>query len=110
MDNRINNIELNGDKDEDRNLIPETTYIRFKHSAINDRLSKFSKAKKWLENPLASKGAFSSEETFPQEMAQMNETRKRIKQHLVDMNIVVKKRSFWNSRQSISRKLTMGGV
>ena len=49
------------------------------------------KAKKWLENPLASKGTFPSEEAFQQEVAQMNETCEQIKQHLVDTNIVVKK-------------------
>lgn len=74
MDNRINNIELNGDKDEDRNLIPETTYIRFKHPAINDRLAKFSKAKKWLENPLASKGTFP--ENIIQKFSSLNTTQK----------------------------------
>ena len=82
---------LGYDKDEDGNLIPETIYIRFKHPAINDRLAKFAKAKKWQENLLASKDAFPSEEAFQQEVAQMNETCEQIKQHLVDTNIVVKK-------------------
>ena len=59
--------------------------------AINDRLAKFAKAKKWQENLLASKDAFPSEEAFQQEVAQMNETCEQIKQHLVDTNIVVKK-------------------
>ena len=90
MDDQID-MEIDGDKDEDGNLIPETIYIRFKHPAINDRLAKFAKAKNWQENLLASKDAFPSEEAFQQEMAQMNETCEQIKQHLVDTNIVVKK-------------------
>ena len=51
-----------------------TIYIRFKHPAINDRLAKFAKTKKWQENLLASKDAFPSEEAYQQEVAQMNET------------------------------------
>lgn len=84
-------FQIDGDKDEDGNLIPETIYIHFKHPAINDRLAKFAKTKKWQENLLASKDAFPSEEAFQQEVAQMNETCEQIKQHLVDTNIVVKK-------------------
>lgn len=90
MDEQID-MEIDGDKDEDENLIPETIYIRFKHPAINDRLAKFSKAKKLQENLLASKDAFPNEEAFQQEATQMNETCEQIKQHLVDTNIVVKK-------------------
>lgn len=33
-------LRINGDKN--GNLIPETTYIHFKHLAINDRLAKFA--------------------------------------------------------------------
>lgn len=73
------------------NLIPETIYIRFKHPAINDRLAKFAKTKKWQKNLFASKDTFPSEEAFQQEMAQMNEACEQITQHLVDTNIVVKK-------------------
>ena len=69
MDDQID-MEIDGNKDEDGNIIPETIYIRFKHPAINDRLAKFAKTKK---------------------VAQMNETCEQIKQHLVDTNIVVKK-------------------
>ena len=90
MDDQID-MEIDGDKDEDGNLIPETIYIRFKHPAINKRLAKFAKTKKWQENLLSSKDAFPSEEAFQQEVAQMNETCEQIKQHLVDTNIVVKK-------------------
>ena len=63
MDDQIDK-EIDGDKDEDGNLIPETIYIRFKQSGINDRLAKFAKTKKWQENLLASKDAFQSEEAF----------------------------------------------
>lgn len=92
MDENVD-MEINGDKDEDGNLIPETIQIRFKHPAINDRLAKFAKAKKLQENLLASKDAFPNEEVFQQEVSQMNETCEQIKQHLVDTNIVVKKGS-----------------
>ena len=44
MDDQID-MEIDGDKDEDGNLIPETIYIRFKHPAINNRLAKFAKTK-----------------------------------------------------------------
>ena len=91
VDVSLVSMEIDGDKDEDGNIIPETIYIRFKHPAINDRLAKFAKTKKWQENLLASKDAFPSEEAFQQEVAQMNETCEQIKQHLVDTNIVVKK-------------------
>lgn len=90
MDENVD-MEIDGDKDEDGNLIPETIQIRFKHPVINDRLAKFAKAKKLQENLLASKDAFPNEEVFQQEVYQMNETCEQIKQHLVDTNIVVKK-------------------
>lgn len=90
MDENVD-MEIDGDKDEDGKLIPETIQIRFKHPAINDRLAKFAKAKKLQENLLASKDAFPNEEVFQQEVSQMNETCEQIKQHLVDANIVVKK-------------------
>ena len=90
MDDQID-MEIDGDKDEDGNLIPETIYIRFKHHSINDRIAKLAKTKKLQENLLSAKDAFPSEEAFQQEVAQMNETCEQIKQHLVDTNIVVKK-------------------
>lgn len=84
-------MEIDGEKDKDGNLIPDTIYIRFKHSEINSRLAKFAKAKKLQENLIASKDAFPSEEAFQHEVEQMNETCEQIKQHLVDTNKVVKK-------------------
>lgn len=90
MDEQID-MEIDGEKDKNGNLIPDTIYIRFKHPEINSRLAKFAKAKKLKENLIASKDAFPNEEAFQQEVAQMNETCEQIKQHLVDTNRVVKK-------------------
>ena len=90
MDEQID-MEIDGEKDKDGNLIPDTICIRFKHPEINNRLAKFAKAKKLQENLIASKDAFPSEEAFQHEVEQMNETCEQIKQHLVDTNKVVKK-------------------
>ncbi|WP_455391340.1 helix-turn-helix domain-containing protein [Frisingicoccus sp.] len=90
MDEQID-MEIDGEKDKDGNLIPDTIYIRFKHPEINSRLAKFAKAKKLQENLISSKDAFPSEEAFQHEVEQMNETYEQIKQHLVDTNRVVKK-------------------
>ena len=90
MDEQID-MEIDGEKDKDGNLIPDTIYIRFKHPEINSRLAKFAKTKKLQENLIASKDAFPSEEAFQHEVEQMNETCEQIKQHLVDTNKVVKK-------------------
>lgn len=90
MDEQID-MEIDGEKDKDGNLIPDTIYICFKHPEINSRLAKFAKAKKLQENLIASKDAFPSEEAFQHEVGQMNETCEQIKQHLIDRNRVVKK-------------------
>ena len=90
MDEQID-MEIDGEKDSEGNLIPDTICIRFKHPEINSRLAKFAKAKKLQENLIASKDAFPSEEAFNKELEQMNETCEQIKQHLVDTNRVVKK-------------------
>lgn len=45
------------------------------------------------ENLIASKDVFPSEEAFQHEVEQMNETCEQVKQHLVDTNRVVKKRT-----------------
>lgn len=39
-------MEIDSEKDNEGNLIPDTIYIRFKHPEINSRLAKFAKAKK----------------------------------------------------------------
>lgn len=90
MDEQID-TEIDGEKDTDGNLLPDTICIRFKHPEINNRLAKFAKAKKLQENLIASKDAFPSEKAFQHELEQMNETCEQIKQHLVDTNRVVKK-------------------
>lgn len=84
-------MEIDGEKDSEGNLIPDTICIHFKHPVINSRLAKFAKAKKLQENLIASKDAFPSEEAFQHEVEQMNETCEQIKQHLVDTNRIVKK-------------------
>ena len=84
-------MEIDGEKDSEGNLIPDTICIHFKHPEINSRLAKFAKAKKLQENLIASKDAFPSEEAFQHEVEQMNETCEQIKQHLVDTNRIVKK-------------------
>ena len=81
MDDQVD-MEIDGEKNSEGNLIPDTIYIRFKHPEINSRLAKFAKAKKLQENLIASKDAFPSEEAFQHE---------QIKQYLVDTNRVVKK-------------------
>ncbi len=90
MDEQID-MEIDGEKDSEGNLIPGTIYIRFKNPEINNRLAKFAKAKKLQENLIASKDAFPSEAAFQHELEQMNETCEQIKQHLVDTNRIVKK-------------------
>lgn len=78
MDEQVN-MEINGEKDSEGDLIPNTICIRFKHPKINSRLVKFAKAKKLQENLIASKDAFPSEEAFNKELEQMNETCEQIK-------------------------------
>lgn len=90
MDEQID-MEIDGEKDIEGNLIPGTICIRFRHPEINNRLAKFAKAKKLQENLISSKDAFPSEDAFQHELEQMNETCEQIKQHLVDTNIIVKK-------------------
>ena len=90
MDEQVD-MEIDGEKDSEGNLIPDTICIRFKHPEINSRLAKFTKAKKLQENLIASKDAFPSEEAFNKELDQMKETCEQTKQHLVDTDSAVKK-------------------
>lgn len=90
MDEQVD-MEIDGEKDSEGNLIPDTICLRFKHSEINSRLAKFAKTKKSQEDLIASKDAFPSEEAFNRESEQLNETCEQIKQHLVDTNKIVKK-------------------
>lgn len=57
-------MEIDGEKDSEGNLIPDTICIRFKHPEINGRLAKFAKAQKLQTNLIASKDAFPSEDAF----------------------------------------------
>ena len=54
MDEQVD-MEIDGEKDIDGNLIPDTICIRFKHPEINSRLAKFAKAKKLQTNLITSK-------------------------------------------------------
>lgn len=90
MDEQVN-MEIEGEKDSDGNLIPDTICIRFKHPEINSRLAKFAKATKLQTNLIVSTDEFPNEEAFQHEVKQMNETSEQIKQHLVDTNRVVRK-------------------
>lgn len=92
MDEQVD-MEIDGEKDSEGNLIPDTICICFKHPEINSRLAKFAKAKKLQTNLIASKDAFPSEEAFQHEVEQMNETCEQIKQHLVDTNRILKKKT-----------------
>lgn len=59
MDEKVD-MEIDGEKDSEGNLIPDTICIRFKHPKINSRLANFAKDKKLQTNLIASKDAFPS--------------------------------------------------
>ena len=63
MDEQVD-MEIDGEKDGEGSLIPDTMYVRFKHPEINSRLAKFAKDKKLQENLIAPKDIFPSEEAF----------------------------------------------
>lgn len=90
MDEQIDMI-IDGEKDENGNIEPQTLFIRFKHPEINKRLAQFAKTKKAQENLIASERDFPSKAIFQQELEQMNTTFDEIKQHLVDTNMMVRK-------------------
>lgn len=90
MDEQIDMI-IDGEKDENGNIEPQTLFIRFKHPEINKRLAQFAKTKKAQENLIASERDFPSNEIFHQELEQMNTTFDEIRQHLVDTNMMVRK-------------------
>ena len=73
MDEQVD-MEIDGEKDSEGNLIPDTICIRFKHPEINSRLAKFEKAKKLQANLIASKDAFPSEEAFQHEVEPVSYT------------------------------------
>ena len=65
--------------------------MRFNHPQINERLAKWAQTKAALQKTIDSKDEFSSDEEYNAEVAELMEMCERIKQSLVDSNLMVKK-------------------
>ena len=90
MDEQID-VEFQGKKNSKGIIDPKTLTLRFNHPQINERLAKWAQAKASLQKTIDSKHEFANDEEYNAEIAELMEMCERIKQSLVDSNLVVKK-------------------
>ena len=88
MDEQID-VEFQGKKNSKGIIDPKTLTLRFNHPQINERLVKWAQAKSALQKTIDSRDEFSSVEEYNAEVAELREMCERIKQSLVDSNLVV---------------------
>ncbi len=100
MDEQVD-LEFQGKKNSKGVIDPKTLTLRFNHPQINERLAKWAQAKAALQKTVDSRHEFGSDEEYNAEIAELMEMCERIKQSLVDSNLVVKK----GHNKNISNKL-----
>lgn len=90
MDEQVD-LEFQGKKNSKGVIDSKTLTLRFNHPQINERLAKWAQAKAALQKTIDSRHEFGSDEEYNAEVAELMEMCERIKQSLVDSNLVVKK-------------------
>ena len=92
MDEQVD-LEFQGKKNSKGVIDPKTLTLRFNHPQINERLAKWAQAKAALKKTIDSRHEFASDEEYNAGVAELMEMCERIKQSLVDSNLVVKRKS-----------------
>lgn len=100
MDEQVD-LEFQGKKNSKGVIDPKTLTLRFNHLQINERLAKWAQAKAALQKTIDSRHEFGSDEEYNAKVAELMEMFERLKQRLVDSNLVVKK----GHNKNISNKL-----
>lgn len=90
MDEQVN-MTFEAEKDEDGNFIPDTMKISFKNRAINKKLCTYLKAKQLQDNLENDSDSFSDEKQYQEAINAMEKDMEKLKNHLVDDSMVVKK-------------------
>lgn len=90
MDEQVD-LEFQGKKNSKGVIDPKTLTLRFNHPQINERLAKWAQAKAALQKTIDSRHAFASDEEYNAEVAELMEMCERIKQSLVNSNLIVQK-------------------
>ena len=90
MDEQVD-LEFQGKKNSKGVIVPKTLTLRANHPQINERLAKWAQAKAALQKTIDSRHEFGSDEEYNAEVAELMEMCERIKQSLVDSNLIVKK-------------------
>lgn len=90
LDEQID-MNFEAEKDDEGNFIPSTLKISFKDSGINKKLCTYLKAKQLQENLEKDNENFANEEEHHPAIIEMASDIEKIKNHLIDDNMVVKK-------------------
>ena len=99
MDEQID-VEFQGKKNSKGVIDPKTLTLRFNHPQINERMAKWAQAKAALQKTIDSRHEFGSDEEYNAEVEELMDMCERIKQSLVDSNLVVRKGTDVTSIQS----------
>ncbi|KLU69150.1 MAG: hypothetical protein RHS_5032 [Robinsoniella sp. RHS] len=90
MDEQVD-MTFEAEKDEEGNFIPDTMKISFKNHAINKKLCAYLKAKQLQDNIENASDSFSDQKQHQEAINAMEKDMEKIKNHLVDDSMVVKK-------------------
>lgn len=93
MDEQVD-LEFQGKQNSKGVIDPKTLTLRFKQTQINERLAKWAQAKAALQKTMNSRHEFGSNKEYNAEVAELTEMLERIKQSLVDSNLVVIKGTY----------------
>ena len=81
------------EKDDNGEFIPSTVKLSFQNAAINQKLCTYLKEKKIIEHLETSKEKLSAKDDSKETISEMEQNIEDIKNHLVDDNMVDKKRT-----------------
>lgn len=90
MDEQVD-VEFQGKKNSKGEYDPKTLSIKFNNPAINRKLATWARTKDLVQKNIDSKDEFENNETYKEEIDDINRKADEIKQHLLDDNMVVTK-------------------
>lgn len=90
MDEQLD-VEFTGKKNKKGEYDPKSIALRFNNPAINDRLTKWARTRDLVQKTVDARDEFETDEEYQNEVADMRDKADKVKQHLMDSNMVVKK-------------------
>lgn len=90
MDEQLD-IKFTSKKNKKGEYAPDSIALKFNNPVINDRLSKWARTRDLVRKTVDARDKFAMEEEYQNKIADMRDKANKIKQHLMDSNVVVKK-------------------